>query len=94
MVINCALSNVFNLVMTNSMSAAPLYLNPQDGQTISIFITQDTVGSRTIIWGTNVKWPGGIAGVLSTAASSVDLVVLTYRAFTELWYATLSKGFV
>ena len=94
MVINCALSNVFNLVMTNSMSAAPTYFNPQDGQTISIFITQDTVGSRTMIWGSNVKWPGGVAGVLSTAASSVDLVVLTYRAFTGLWYATLSKGFV
>lgn len=94
MVINCALSNVFNLVMTASMSAAPLYLNPQDGQTISIFITQDSVGSRTIIWGDKVKWPGGVAGVLSTAASSVDLVVLSYRAFTGLWYATLSKGFV
>ncbi len=94
MVINCALSNVFNLLMTGTISAAPTYLNPQDGQTINIFITQDSVGSRTIVWGSNVKWSGGTAGVLSTVANSVDLVVLTYRAFTGFWYATLSKGFV
>ena len=35
---------------------------------------QDGVGSRTATWPATVKWPGGTAPTLTTAASSIDIV--------------------
>jgi hypothetical protein len=94
MVFDCSLSNVFTVAMTGDVTTAPTYTNPKDGQTINIFFTQDATGTQTMTWGSSVKFAGGATqGVLSTAANSVDLAVLTYRVATGFWYATLSKAF-
>jgi hypothetical protein len=93
MAVNCALSNVFTTTFTANVTVAPTLSNPSDGQTINWFVTQDATGSRTMTWPTSFKWPGGTAGVLSTAANAVDLVVATYRSGTGFWYATLTKAF-
>ena len=93
MTVTCTLSNVFTTTFTANVTTAPTLSSPADGQTINWFITQDATGSRTMTWPTSFKWPGGTAGVLSTAANSVDLLVATYRSTTGFWYATLSKGF-
>jgi hypothetical protein len=95
MTVNCALSNVFTTTFTANVTVAPTLSNPIDGQTINWFITQDATGSRTITWPTSFKWSGGstFAGVLSTSANAVDLLVATYRSTTSSWYASLSKGF-
>lgn len=93
MAVNCALSNVFTSTHTANVTTAPTFSNLKDGQTINWFITQDATGSRTMVWPSGFKWPGGTAGVLSTAANSVDLLVATYRAATGFWYATLVKDF-
>ena len=90
--INAFLSNVFTVTLTANMTSLTIS-NPSDGQTINLFLTQDATGSRTISWGSSIKWPGGAAGVLSTAANAVDLAVLTYRSSTGFWYASLSKAF-
>jgi trimeric autotransporter adhesin len=91
MSLNCASSNVFTTTFTANVTTAPTISNPVDGQTINWFITQDATGSRTMTWPATFKWPGGTAGVLSTAANAVDLLVATYRGTS--WYATLAKGF-
>ena len=93
MAIDCALSNVFTTTFTANVTTAPTLSNLKDGQSINWFITQDATGSRTMTWPTSFKWPGGTAGVLSTTANAVDLVVATYRSATGFWYATLSKAF-
>ena len=93
MTVNCALSNVFTTTFTANVTTAPTLSNPSDGQTINWFITQDVTGSRTMTWPTSFKWPGASAGVLSTAANSVDLLVATYRSATGFWYASLAKAF-
>lgn len=93
MTLNAALSNVFTTTFTANVTSAPTISNPNDGQTINWFITQDGTGTRTMTWPTSFKWPGGTAGVLSTAINSVDLLVATYRASTGFWYAALSKAF-
>lgn len=93
MTVDCTLSNVFTTTFTANVTSAPTISNPQDGQTINWFITQDATGSRTMTWPTSFKWPGGTAGVLSTAANAVDLVTATYRSATGFWYATLLKAF-
>lgn len=93
MTVDCSLSNVFRTTFTANVTTAPTISNPTDGQTINWFITQDATGSRTMTWPTSFKWPGGSAGILSTAANSVDLVVATYRSTTGFWYVNLQKGF-
>lgn len=93
MTVNCALSNVFATTFTANVTTAPSLTNASDGQTINWFITQDATGSRTMTWPTSFKWPGGSAGVLSTAANSVDLLVATYRSATGFWYCSLQKAF-
>ena len=95
MTLDASLSNVFTTTFTASVTVAPTITNPKDGQTINWFITQDSSGSRLITgyWPTGFKWPGGSAGVLSTAANSVDLLVATYRATPGYWYASLVKNF-
>jgi len=95
MTINCALSNVFEITMTANVTTAMTMSNVAGGQTINVFIIQDATGSRTMTWSSStiVKWSGGAAPTLSTAANSVDLLVMTYRSATSAWYATLTKGF-
>jgi hypothetical protein len=94
MVFNCALSNVFTVTMGANVTVAPTYTTPKDGQTINIFLTQDATGSRTMTWGSSVKFAGGATqSVLTTTANAVDLAVLTYRSSTGLWYASLLKAF-
>lgn len=92
--LDCNASNVFQTTLTASLTSIT-YSNPHDGQTINWFITQGGTGSYTAAWSsvTAVKWPGGTAGVLSTAVGAVDLVVLTYRSATGFWYGSLSKAF-
>jgi hypothetical protein len=93
MSLNCDLSNVFTTTLTANVTVAPTLSSPNDGQTVNWFLTQDAGGSKTMSWPAAFKWPGGTAGVLSTAANSVDLLVATYRASTGFWYATLVKDF-
>lgn len=58
------------------------------GTQFAMIITQDATGSRTLTL-TNIRKPGGAAGlVLSTAASAVDVVVFWYSGAN--WYAMLS----
>lgn len=94
--LNCALSNVFTIAMTGSVLAAGWTIsNPQDGQTINIFITQNASVAYTLGWPTSFKWSGGVGGTgtISTTLSAVDLLVMTYRSSTGFWYVSLSKGF-
>ena len=43
------------------------------GKSFSMRLTQDATGSRTATWPATVKWHGGAAPTLSTAASKVDV---------------------
>lgn len=58
--------------------------------TISLHIVQDGTGGRVITWPASVKWPGGSAPSLSTAAGAHDLVVLETLDGGTVWYATLA----
>lgn len=83
-------SNVFTVTMNANVTTLNLS-NADQGQTINILFTQDGTGSRTITWPASFKWPSGTAGVLSTAAGSIDLLVATYIGTT--WYASLLNDF-
>jgi hypothetical protein len=85
-------SNVHTVTMTGNVAAGNMTLsNGQDGQTINIVLTQDGTGSRTLGNATGVKWPSGTVGVLSTAASAIDILTITQVSGTK--YATLTKTY-
>jgi hypothetical protein len=56
--------------------------NGKDGQSGKIEITQDATGTRTLAYGANWLFAGGLDPVLSTAANARDV----------LYYAVLSDG--
>lgn len=46
--------------------------NMKAGNTYVLTVKQDATGSRTLAFGSNYKWPSGVAPTLSTAANAVD----------------------
>lgn len=71
--------NNFRLVLgTNATLANPT--NMLGGQTYQWRVKQDGTGSRTLAYGSDFKWAGGTAPVLSTAANAEDLISAQYSA--------------
>jgi hypothetical protein len=93
MSLDCSKSNVFTTTLTGSITGAPAFANVTDGQTINWRLQQDGTGSRTMAWPASFRWPGGTAGVLSTGANAVDLMVATWFASSGTWLANLLKAF-
>jgi hypothetical protein len=69
-------------------------VNAKLGQSGKIRVLQDATGSRVITYGANWRFPGGTAvgGVLSTAASAVDVIEYTVGSDGR-FYANLTKGY-
>lgn len=57
---------------------------------MTIVITQDSTGTRTITWPGSVKWQAGAAPTLSTAAAAVDVVTLFTVNGGTTYYGTLA----
>lgn len=93
--INCALGDYFTLSLTANVTSITFSNLPASGkaQTIMVEVKQDATGSRTATWPSSFKWAGGSAGVLSTAANSVDVLALTTFDQGTTWRATLAKAF-
>ena len=66
-------SNNFTLTLgTNVTLENPSNLTA--GQSGSLFLVQDSTGSRTVTWGSYWDWAGGTAPTLTTTANAVDRV--------------------
>jgi hypothetical protein len=93
--INCALGDYFTLSLTANVTSITFSNLPASGkgQTLMLEIKQDATGSRTATWPSSFKWASGSAGVLSTAANSVDVLALSTFDQGTTWRATLAKGF-
>ena len=76
-------SNNFTLTLgTNVTLANPSNLTA--GQSGSIFLVQDSTGSRTLSFGTYWDFAGGSAPVLSIAGDSVDRLDYIVRSTTSI----------
>ena len=53
--------------------------------TLSLFLVQDAIGTRTVTWPANIKWARGIKPVLSVAPGAVDEVVLRWVGTLGFW---------
>jgi hypothetical protein len=54
------------------------FSNPVNGATYLLRLVQDGTGSRTVTFPSTVKWSGGTAPTLTTAASKTDLIICYY----------------
>ena len=80
---NIALSNNFSIQLGGNRTLS----NPSNitaGQSGSLFITQDSSGSRTLAYGSYFKFVGGTAPVLSTGAASIDRLDYIVKNSTEI----------
>lgn len=64
------------------------FANPVAGQSLTLIVTQDATGSRTLT--STMKFSGGTK-TLSTAANSIDIISVFYDGTN--YYASLGKGF-
>ena len=71
--LNFANSNHYYVELANNVTLANPS-NPTIGQGGSIVLKQDTTGSRTISFGSNWKFPSGVAPTLSTSANTADRI--------------------
>jgi hypothetical protein len=62
--------------------------NPVAGQSVTMILTQDATGSRTLT--STMKFAGGTK-TLSTAANSIDIMTVFYDG--SVYYASLAKAF-
>jgi len=62
------------------------------GQVGSIFVVQDSTGSRTLAYGTSWDFPAGEAPVLSTDADSIDRIDYIVHTSTDV-HAVLTKAY-
>ncbi|MBI4460384.1 MAG: hypothetical protein HY648_10050, partial [Acidobacteria bacterium] len=69
---NASLGNSFKITLTNNVTSSTLS-NTVAGQQISFLICQDSTGSRTFVWPTNVKGGMTIGRTLSTCSAQTFL---------------------
>ena len=70
-----ARSAILHRTLTGNVVITALPATPVAGQTVTLVLIQDGVGSRTLTF-PGVKWAYGVAPVLSTAAGSIDVIHL------------------
>lgn len=87
--------NTKTVTMTGNCTFA--FSNPPVTGTLgamTLFLLQDATGSRTATWPAAMKWAGGVAPVLSTAAGALDIItVLTKDAGTTYYGFLGGKAF-
>jgi hypothetical protein len=87
---NLATQQVASVTLTGNATLA----NPSNmvnGGTYILTITQDGTGSRTLAYGTDYLWPGGVSPTLTTTPGAVD--VLTFVSNGSVMRGAISQGY-
>lgn len=84
---NAADGSIRTITLTGNVTFSA-FTSPVSGQTITLIITQDGTGSRTLT--STMKFAGG-SKTLSTAANAIDILTVSYIGTT--YYASLVKGY-
>jgi hypothetical protein len=87
-VIDRALGNIFNITATGNFAVA--INNITAGQTLTIFVTQDSAGNRIWTYPSTFRFLGGV-NTLSTAASAIDKINILFDG--TYYFTDITKGF-
>lgn len=77
-------------IITLSANATFTFTAPLGGGSFLLRVVQDATGSRTATWPGTVKWAGGTAPTLSTAASAEDIVTFYWNGTNYYGVASLA----
>ncbi len=69
---NLAAANVFNVMLTANCTFSFVGATPNTACSFILLLKQDSVGSRSVAWPSNIIWDTGAAPALSTAPDSED----------------------
>lgn len=75
--LNCSSGTTFKVTLGAAVSLTSIS-NARTGMRLVVHVTQDATGSRTLAWPGVVKFAGGSAPTLSTAAGKVDVFSFSY----------------
>jgi hypothetical protein len=87
--------NVRQITLTgNATITLPAYTAPANSvYTLTVFLTQDATGSRTVTWAANgsdtILWDTGTTPVISGTANYLTIVQFTKLAGITKWYGTM-----
>jgi hypothetical protein len=86
-----SLGNVVTCTLSGNITSLTLSNPPASGRaaTLSVYVTQDATGGRTIAWPGSVKWVGGTPPSLGTA-NQVTLVTLISVDGGTVWLGSYS----
>lgn len=70
------LGNVQSLTLTSNPTLT--FVGGQAGGEYQLILNQDGTGGRSVTWPASIKWAGGNAPALSSAASSTDVISFVY----------------
>lgn len=93
--VDASLAGLFTVTLGDTVGATRILGNPTNltaGQSFQIAIRQNATGSRALTYASNWKFPNRIAPVLSTAASSLDILTVTYDGTTLVGVLTKDFG--
>ena len=84
-------STMFNLVLEASFTI--VFPAPLPGKSITVFLKQDSVGTRTVTWPSSVKWQGATTPTQSATPNKTD--IFSFIAVDSVsWFGFVSgKGF-
>jgi hypothetical protein len=87
--VNWNSGNVHSIALSTSDTTFT-FSNGQAGGEYDLILDQDATGGRTVTWPASVKWPGGSAPTLTSAASSTDMVSFVYDGSSYFGHSTLN----
>lgn len=92
--VDASVGDVYDLLLTSSSWTVSAPTNAHDGKEMTIRLTQDGTGSRTLAWNAIFDFgssPGAVT--LSTGANKVDILKFHYVAALTKWCCILvAKG--
>ena len=79
--------NVFNITLTDNCTFTVTNI-PASGTacSITLILTQDGTGSRSVTWPSNTKWSSGLSPALFTSAAAIDIFQLFSINGGTTWY--------
>jgi hypothetical protein len=94
--IDLSAGTVFTISLTQNITTVTFNNVPSSGLVagITVFLTQDATGGRTVTWPSSVAWGSANAPSLTSTGNKTDIITMvTYNGGTT-WYGVLvGKGF-
>ena len=84
--------NVFEVTLTEDVTSLILANPPAAGSagSATMILKQDATGGRTLAWPGSVRWAGGVAPIVTSAANAIDICAIVTRDGGATWFGFLA----